>query len=27
MNWRVDLQKGMTPLVDQPPFRMVFQAY
>lgn len=27
MNWRLDLQKGMTPLVDQPPFRMVFQAY
>ncbi|UQG60601.1 hypothetical protein MIH18_01145 [Marinobacter sp. M3C] len=26
MIWRVDLQKGMTPLGDQPPFRLVFQA-
>ena len=26
MNWRIDLQKGMTPLADQPPFKMVFQA-
>jgi hypothetical protein len=26
MMWRVDLQKGMTPLADQPPFRLVFQA-
>jgi hypothetical protein len=26
MIWRVDLQKGMTPLADQPPFRLVFQA-
>ena len=26
MIWRVDLQKGMAPLDDQPPFRLVFQA-
>jgi hypothetical protein len=26
MNWRIDLQEGMTPLADQPPFKMVFQA-
>lgn len=26
MIWRVDLQKGMTPLTDQPPFKLVFQA-
>jgi hypothetical protein len=26
MIWRVDLQKGMTPLDDQPPFRLIFQA-
>lgn len=26
MIWRVDLQKGMTPLVDQAPFKLVFQA-
>lgn len=26
MIWRVDLQKGMAPLADQPPFRLVFQA-
>jgi hypothetical protein len=26
MNWRIDLQKGMAPLADQPPFKMVFQA-
>jgi hypothetical protein len=26
MIWRVDLQKGMAQLDDQPPFRLVFQA-
>lgn len=26
MIWRVDLQKGMTPLAGQAPFRLVFQA-
>jgi len=26
MMWRVDLQKGMTPLDNQPPFRLMFEA-